>query len=238
MRKIGFSTGALARGDVRSALRMLENKAVNAIEISALRQEELPRIIQELPDFELTRFKYKSFHAPSFLDPAFERPAVELLARASSNGWPIIVHPDAIHTPELWRSFGRGLCIENMDKRKPVGRTVDELGLIFNSFPEASFCFDVGHARQVNPTMSGAAAILHAYRDRLLQLHVSEVNAQSKHDPITLETLLACRRIAHLLPDEAPIIVESRVDESGIESELDNACRAFEAIPQLAIAGD
>ncbi|MGC2321819.1 MAG: hypothetical protein WA463_04225 [Terriglobales bacterium] len=217
---------------------MLEGKAVNAIEISALRQEELRPIIQDLPDLDLARFDYRSFHAPSQLELAFEQSAVELLGRVSSKGWPIVVHPDAIHTPDLWRPFGKNLCIENMDKRKPMGRTVDELRFIFDSFPEASFCFDVGHARQVDPTMSGAAAILHSYGDRLLQLHVSEVNTQSKHDPITYETLLACRRIAHLIPEEMPIIVESRVLEPAIENELYNACRAFEPLPQLAIAGD
>ena len=38
--------------------------------------------------------------------------------------WPIIVHPDAIANFRLWEDFGEWLCIENMDKRKPIGRTV------------------------------------------------------------------------------------------------------------------
>lgn len=35
MRIIGFSTGALSRGDYRQALEMLADKDVNAVELSA-----------------------------------------------------------------------------------------------------------------------------------------------------------------------------------------------------------
>ena len=70
--------------------------------------------------------------------------------------WPIVVHPDAMFDFSLWREFGNLLCLENMDKRKPVGRTVQELDRIFQELPDASFCFDIGHARQVAPTMTEA----------------------------------------------------------------------------------
>jgi len=65
MRRIGFSTGALARGDVRLALQMLQNKSTQIIEISALRQDELQPIVDMLDVLDLERFEYKSFHAPS-----------------------------------------------------------------------------------------------------------------------------------------------------------------------------
>jgi hypothetical protein len=41
MRTIGFSTGALAERYYRRALQMLAHKPVNAVELSALRQDEL-----------------------------------------------------------------------------------------------------------------------------------------------------------------------------------------------------
>jgi len=65
--------------------------------------------------------------------------------------------------------------------------------------PRASLCFDIGHARQVDPTMSEAAAILQRYSARLRQLHVSEVNSQSKHDSLSFESILAFRRVSHLV---------------------------------------
>jgi len=49
MLTIGFSTGALARGDFVQGLRLLEDKHVEAVELSALRYTELPDILTKLP---------------------------------------------------------------------------------------------------------------------------------------------------------------------------------------------
>ena len=99
-----------------------------------------------------------------------------------------------MHTPSNWACLGDCLCIENMDKRKPIGQTATDLARFFDLLPNASLCFDIGHARQIDPTMSEAWAILQRFRNRIKQLHVSEVNTQSKHDPISLESILAFRR--------------------------------------------
>jgi hypothetical protein len=237
MKCIGFSTGALARGDFRLALEMLANKNANAVELSALRQDELAPLVAELDDLDLSRFQYISFHAPSAMEQSFERTALELLAQVAARKWPIIVHPDAMHIPANWASLGDCLCIENMDKRKPIGQTAEDLAKIFEMLPNASLCFDIGHARQVDPTMMEAWSILQSFRGRIKQLHVSEVNTQSKHDPISLESVLAFQRVAHLLPADAPIILESRVEESEINEEIQNALAALSLAPQPAFAG-
>ena len=72
-----------------------------------------------------------------------------------------------MHNTEAWAQFGARLGIENMDKRKPIGHTAADLTRIFDVLPSASFCFDIGHARQVDPTMSEATAILQVCRARL-----------------------------------------------------------------------
>ncbi|MGA8540543.1 MAG: hypothetical protein WB566_13645 [Terriglobales bacterium] len=238
MRYIGFSTGALARSDFRLALDMLVDKSVNAVELSALRQEELGPLVAELDRLDLSRFRYVSFHAPSSIEPSFEQTVLKLLAQVAPRGWPIIVHPDAMLNPLEWGYLGDSLCIENMDKRKPIGQTARQLAEIFQVFPNASLCFDIGHARQVDPTMVEASVILHTFRQRIRQLHVSEVNTQSKHDPLSLESILAFHRVAHLLPTAAPIILESRVQESQIEEEIQSAINALSAQQLLAVAGD
>src|SRR4051794_1997340 len=69
-------------------------------------------------------------------------------------GYPVVVHPDVIFDRPRWRVLGEALFIENMDKRKPVGRTVEELQEFFRDLPAARFCFDIGHARQVDPSMT------------------------------------------------------------------------------------
>jgi hypothetical protein len=143
-----------------------------------------------------------------------------------------------MHAPQKWASLGKCLCIENMDKRKPIGQTAKDLAKFFELLPDASLCFDIGHARQVDPTMSEAWSILQCFRYRIKQLHVSEVNTQSKHDPISLESVLAFQKVSHLLPTDSPIILESRVEESEIEEEIQNALDALNPVAQFALASD
>lgn len=238
MRLIGFSTGALARDDFRRALQILARTNVHAVELSALRQYELIPLIEALDRPDLREFKYKAFHAPSSMDRDFESTAISLLDQVALRQWPIVVHPDAMHSPSKWAHFGDLLCIENMDKRKPIGQTPADLADIFKELPRASLCFDIGHARQVDPTMSEATEILHRYKARLRQLHISEVNSRSKHDALSFESVLAFRRVAHLIPESVPVIVESRVGEDEVAEEILNARKALSFESVLAIAGD
>jgi sugar phosphate isomerase/epimerase len=238
MRTIGFSTGALARADFRRALRMVERKGLSAVELSALRYDELEPLVEQIETLDLSSFEYISFHAPSAIEREFEDRALHLLERVAERGWPIIVHPDAIWTPQKWSRLGNRLCLENMDKRKPLGQTADDLVKFFEILPDSSLCFDIGHARQVDPTMSEAASILTVFADRIQQLHVSEVNSQSKHDRLSFESVLAFQRVSHLLPADVPVILESRVEEAEIEEEVKRASNALIPENQLAIAGD
>jgi hypothetical protein len=222
MRRIGFSTGALAHADFLQGVNILMEKKVSVIELSALRQRELAPLVDALETLDLSSFDYVSVHAPSQLEEGTEREIVRLLSCVSQRGWPIIVHPDVIMDSSLWSNFGQLLFLENMDKRKMVGRTASELARYFEKFPEASLCLDLGHVRQIDPTMSEAVRILERFGDRLGQLHVSEVNAKSTHDPLTAAALMAFRRISDLIPEGIPIILETPVgkDQVGVEIEL------------------
>jgi sugar phosphate isomerase/epimerase len=172
------------------------------------------------------------------MEHSFEPLAVELLLQVAARKWPIIVHPNAMYNPSEWLRLGNCLCIENMDKRKPIGQTAKDLAEIFETVPDASFCFDIGHARQVDPTMSEASAILHRFRDRIRQLHVSEVNTQSKHDPLSFESILAFHKVSHLVPADVPVILESKVQESEINGEIESALNALRVDNVLALTGD
>lgn len=238
MRNIGFSTGALARGDFRRGLHMVVGKKLGAVELSALRQDELQPLVDQLSTLDLSSFQYVSFHAPSSMQKEYEPTVLRLLEKVAAIGWPIVVHPDAMHTPNDWARLGDRLCLENMDKRKAIGQTAEDLAKLFDIFPRATLCFDIGHARQVDPTMSEAYAILGRFANRLQQLHVSEVNAQSKHDALSLESILAFHRVSHLLPTDIPVILESRVEECQIEDEVRRACEALAPEKLLALAGD
>ncbi len=227
MRDIGFSTGALALGDFRSALRMLEQYECPAVELSALREHELPSLMDALAELDLGRFTYISVHAPSKLRTVREATVAELLRPCIERGWPIVLHPDAIRDHGCWRDFGSLACIENMDKRKAAGRTVAELEPHFEALPEASLCLDLGHARQVDATLGVARQILNEFGNRLVQIHLSELNSKSHHDPLSMATVWAVREIARAIP-AAPVILESMVTADRIKNEFEMASACFE----------
>ena len=228
MRPIGFSTGALAKGDFRRGIQLqLRNATLRAIELSALREHELPLLVESAESLDLRGFDYVSFHAPSKLQGVDEGAAVEMLLRLPPS-WPVVVHPDVIQNYSLWAGLGWRLCIENMDNRKATGRTVAELREIFSILPEAGFCLDVGHAKQIDPTMATAILMLREFGERLRQIHVSDVGAKGEHYSIGVMARLAFSRVASHVPQNCPIIIESVIEAEDMDREVDAAGEAFD----------
>ena len=232
MRRIGFSTGAVARGDFRAALSTLRRYGVDTVELSALRLSELAPLAVALDSLDLSGFSFVSVHAPSRFEREDEAVVLAHLGRFVGLGYPVVVHPDVIFEHEGWRGLGKQLLIENMDKRKAIGRTVEELEPIFERFSEARFCFDIGHARQVDPSMTEASLLLRAFGGRLAEAHMSEVNTASRHDPISLNAVAAFGAVAPLIPEDVPVILESLIDEgqSDVEAEIERARQVFGAV--------
>jgi hypothetical protein len=229
MQRIGYSTGALALSDFRTALEILKEQPVDAVELSAIRENELIPLLRSLNGLDLSRYAYVSLHAPSSFSPQAEGSIFQDLYDSRRHDWPIVVHPDTLIHDSDWRLLGRQLCIENMDKRKPIGRTVKELDLLFERFPDASFCFDIGHARQVDTSMIEAYKMLKKFGSRLRQIHVSEVNSRNKHDRLSFVSILDFQEVAHMIPPEVPIIIESIVSGDQIGAEIDRARKALAA---------
>lgn len=227
MRPIGYSTGALAFGDFARALSLMSRRPMPCVELSALRYSELEPLLTALHSLDLTRYKYVSIHAPSSYASSEEARIVELFLRYVPQDWQIVIHPDSMYNPIEWDILGSRLTIENMDRRKPGGRTVAELKTVFTRLPRARFCFDIGHARQCDPSMSEAYAMLAAFRDRLCEVHVSEVNSASQHEPLSYSASLAFRHMARFIPSNVPIIIESRVEEEDLEYEIQQVQRAL-----------
>jgi sugar phosphate isomerase/epimerase len=238
MRPIGFSTGAVAKGDFESALTRIRCHGIRVVELSALRFDELASLVQALDYLDLSGFDFISFHCPSRFSPADESHVIRLLQRVVDRGIPVIVHPDVIFTPEAWQWMGASLLLENMDKRNKVGRSARDLENLFERFPQAGFCFDLGHARQFDPTMIEARLMLESLGRRLKEIHISEVNSSSRHDSLSLYAISAFRSLASLIPEPVPIILETLIDQgqSDIPTEIDRARRALEPIPLAVIA--
>jgi hypothetical protein len=230
---IGFSTGALARSDYARGLSLIRENKLRAVELSALREHELEPLINAIDELDLRDFEYISFHAPSKLELLSEHKVVELLLQISRRGWPIIVHPDIIRDIDAWSMLGKYLCIENMDKRKPVGRTLEELEVVFERLPQATFCLDLGHARQVDSTMGECLKLLRKLRSRLTQLHVSEVTSGSKHVALTFAAMQSFWSVQDFIPVSIPVILEPLIEEWEVDSQVKLAERLFEREPAL-----
>ncbi|MGB9369692.1 MAG: TIM barrel protein [Xanthobacteraceae bacterium] len=242
MPTIGFSTGALALGDFERGLSMLASKDADAVELSALRSVELlpllNAVLSRLGELQ-QRYRYISFHAPT--DYQDECELVERLRSITERGFNVVVHPDTICDLSLWQQLGNRLCIENMDSRKATGRTAKELRGFFDKLPQARLCFDVAHARQVDPTMTEATRILSEFGDRLAQVHLSEINGKGKHFVMSFIAKRAYHRLADVLAS-VPVILESPVNEEGIDSELQEAQKVLtqsrsDATSQIASVG-
>jgi Xylose isomerase-like TIM barrel len=181
----------------------------------------LPDMLAKLPQHVETlkkRYEYISFHAPTnFSD---EPELIEHLAMFYELGWNIVVHPDTIRDISLWRALGSYVCLENMDARKKTGRTANELYEFFDDLPQARLCFDIAHARQVDPTMTEAACILEEFGDRLAQVHLSEIDGRGVHFGMSLSAELAYEQFSDII-FQVPVILESIVNEEDIESEID-----------------
>ena len=228
MRPIGFSSGALAKSDFRRGLELQDTGAISAIELSALRERELRPLVEASHALSVNRFSYVSFHAPSAFPSLSEGEVVELLMRLPGT-WPVVVHPDLIDDFDRWKTLGIRLCLENMDIRKRTGRTVEEMKVAFEHLPEAGFCLDLGHARQIDPTMGVAIEMLEQFGSRLRQLHVSEVGTFGEHRRMGFLSRAAFMRVARYIPADVPVILEAIVSEAEMMSELEAARQIFAA---------
>jgi hypothetical protein len=224
MNIVGFSTGALAKGNLALGVDIATELRVPAIELSALRYQEVSGLVRFAASFSGRPFKYVSVHAPSSFPQESERSmTTELQRLCSARGWPVVVHPDSIFDLCHWAKFGELLCIENMDSRKQSGRSLEELQAVLAILPRARVCFDIAHARQVDTSMTEAYRLLVGLGDHVCQIHLSEVISDSRHARLSNAAISAYQEVADVIPNDVPIILESPVNASEAQDELERA---------------
>ena len=231
--QVGFSTGALERGDFQKAVSWMISHHIHAVELSALRFDELRPLVESLNKLPLASFNYVSFHAPSSFKKDEEVQVIELLQPVFKRGWNIVVHPDVIYTPRRWASFGEHLLIENMDRRKSVGRTAEELKELFKQLPRARLCLDVAHARQLDTTLILLWKIARAFSDRIAEVHISELDSRCRHQPMTRRAMLDYQQVIGRATRNAPVIVESMLDADRSSLRMNEIRMAQEAVEEI-----
>jgi hypothetical protein len=186
---LGASTGYMSdlRGDWEAQVGQASELSPFAVELSALSEGEIDGLVNYLASGPALPFRYLSIHGPSKGRVMSEPDLVDLLVELSAGADAIVMHPDTIDDPSLYRTLGRKLLLENMDARKDDGRTVEEMTEWFAKLPEAGFCFDIAHAWSIDDTMTLGDGLLDAFRMRLRHLHVSSLSLDQHHVPLTEE---------------------------------------------------
>lgn len=199
-----------ARGDWPTLVETSAATSTLAVELSALGEEELPRLVDFLQGEPSLPFHYVSVHAPSKNLTLSERDRVDLLATLPPRVRAIVVHPDVLEDIDAWLPLGRRLVIENMDARKASGQTADQLEGLFDALPLAGLCFDIAHAKHVDPSLDEGRVILDRFTARLRHVHLSSLDQDGHHVPLTSEDdalyarlLERCRDVPWIL--EAPL---------------------------------
>src|SRR5688500_15689350 len=136
---LGASTGYMSgsRGDWPALLAEALQTSPFAVELAALSERELPGLEAYLATQPELPFGYLSVHAPVKHLRMPESELVRRLLHIAPLVDGIVVHPDAMDDPRAYRALGPALVLENMDARKPAGRTVGELAPYFTALPEA-----------------------------------------------------------------------------------------------------
>lgn len=175
------------RGDWKAQIERAWQVSPFAIELSALSEPELPVLAEFLRGGPSLPFRYISIHGPSKERRCSEEQLVEDLSSISSFADAIVMHPDTVERPELFRPLGHKLLLENMDARKEIGARPAELEDLFSQLPEAGFCFDIAHAWSLDPEMSLAGELLDSFGDRLRHVHLSSLSHDLHHVPLASE---------------------------------------------------
>lgn len=186
---MGASTGYMddLRGDWRGQIAKAREVSPFAIELSALSEAELPSLVAFLTRESNLPFRYVSVHGPSKGRRLTEEQLVGELLVIAPYVSAIVMHPDTIERPGLFRALGHKLLLENMDKRKEVGANRHDLEGLFSELPDAGFCFDIAHAWSIDPHMAVANELLDVFGSKLRHVHLSSLSDELHHIPLRPE---------------------------------------------------
>lgn len=183
----GIATGALIeeRDDWSAALARVVADGWQVVELTAITEERLDALhrLFEHDHGACAGFERVTVHAPVRFDTSVHEVATKLATRTCS--YELILHPDLYFDEPAVAGLESRAVFENMDIQKDFGRTVADLRLVFDRWPDAGFCLDVAHVWTNDPSLTLATDLLDAFGDRLRQLHVSGIEPDGTHRPTT-----------------------------------------------------
>ena len=197
----------------------------NAIEIGLLdfEDEERWQRMRDLDPRDFEGFEHISLHAPArnfvYGDNHATTQALdyiqELYDRIRFKH--AIVHPDRVEDWGVFGDYSFPLATENMDDHKQMARNVRGLNELFSKI-DLPLVLDLNHCYVNDGTLQLAADIYSAFKDRIVQLHLS--GFKTLHDPLHETGQL---EIIKAVPDKnLPIIIEGYLPTAeGIRAEYE-----------------
>ena len=137
-----------------------------------------------------------------------EAKLVDALNRLPASVDAIVMHPDVIDDTATLRRLGSRLVLENMDTRKATGRTADELAPLFERAAGRRAVPRRRPRARRRPDDGAAHELLDRFAGRLRHLHVSSLDADGHHVPLTEADLEAFRPVLDRCRD-VPWILEA-----------------------------
>ena len=184
---LGASTGWLRdAGDWTAQVGAASSVSTYAIELAALAGPEFEGLERWLHTLPRLPFGYISVHAPVKQLDGDEAGLITRLAALPPFVRSIVVHPDVMLDVPAYSALGARLVIENMDDRKAMGQTAEDLAPLFTALPEAGLCLDVAHVSALDGSMGLAHELLDRFGARLRHLHVSSL-VDGSHAAVTSE---------------------------------------------------
>ncbi len=210
---IGFTTGKTDKLSFEQKVKIFHDVGCTAIELSILDVNNIPEVLAGLPLFTQYPFLYYSVHAPArdFTFRNDERTTYVLDSIQKMHDAlglsTIVVHPDKIEDWNVFDAYHLPFALENMDHRKNIGQTVENLKELFQKM-NVPMVLDVNHCYANDPTMQLATDMDIAFHDRIIEVQLSGFD--TLHDPLYKTKQTA---IIDAIPDKTlPIIIESPSD--------------------------
>lgn len=233
---IGFSTGALYKYLPRVAELNADyfySLGANAIEFTCS-EEGLDELLESVDLIKFDEFEYISIHAPKIMLKDRGELLISKLEEINKKIRldNITFHPDEVDDFSIFSKSNLPFSVENMDKNKSTGKTVESLKKIFDKY-DFGFVLDVNHCFTNDPSGELLKSMIENFGHRLRQIHLSGYKVL--HDPIvmTKQNFL----IESIKELGKPIIIESVFDKSDGQ-DLERAREEIKLVKKILSTGE
>jgi len=201
-------------------LKSLNDVKTNAVELHCRDVESLDFLLQNDID-SLNSFEFISVHA---LDLAYDdnNDSHGVLQKIEQicikyNTKNVVFHTDKVQNWDVIAQYTKiPISIENMDDRKPFGRTLEDVNSILEKY-DFGLTLDLQHCFVNDATMKLAQDFQKKFKNRIVEYHISGFKEVVLHYPLykTKQDII----IDSLMYKDVPIIIESVFDAFGEEKD-------------------